>query len=300
MTGKTWLRYIAILASLSSPSAFALSNPVPALLAQLSSSTLQTREGAFFSLLKLSAASQPSTSAAQTDFNSLGITNVIQVYPSDANQIVVSLVSLLTQETTNVNSNAAFQASVTDESFTDYYTALISAVASLNDVRTIPALVGVITTGGYATNSLAGYGSSALPLVWPLVYSSDLITRDSAAITLQKMVSAKNFPRVDNPTALSTIRAALRVVIPTFTGNYQFLGTLYQPTLSGLPTVPAGDLNGDGVVNCADLALIKASFGKTVGQAGFDIRADVNGDGVVNILDLSAEARLMPAGTTCS
>ena len=43
----------------------------------------------------------------------------------------------------------------------------------------------------------------------------------------------------------------------------------------------------------------RASFGKKVGQAGFDIRADVNGDGVVNILDLSAEARLMPAGTVC-
>jgi len=68
-------------------------------------------------------------------------------------------------------------------------------------------------------------------------------------------------------------------------------------------TVPAGipgDLNGDGVVNCADLAIIKASFGKSFGQAGFNIRADLNGDGVVNILDLSMEARLMPAGTVCN
>jgi beta-lactam-binding protein with PASTA domain len=61
-----------------------------------------------------------------------------------------------------------------------------------------------------------------------------------------------------------------------------------------------GDLNGDGVVNCTDLAIIKASFGKKVGQAGFDARADVNKDGVVNVLDLSTEARLMPAGTSCN
>jgi hypothetical protein len=61
-----------------------------------------------------------------------------------------------------------------------------------------------------------------------------------------------------------------------------------------------GDLNADGVVNCADLAIIKMAFGKKVGQAGFDIRADVNGDGVVNIFDLSAEARLVPAGTVCN
>ena len=59
------------------------------------------------------------------------------------------------------------------------------------------------------------------------------------------------------------------------------------------------DLNGDGVVNCADLAVVKTSFGKRIGAAGFDPRADVNGDGVVNILDLSAEARFLPVGTVC-
>ena len=60
-----------------------------------------------------------------------------------------------------------------------------------------------------------------------------------------------------------------------------------------------GDVNGDGLVNCADLAVVKASFGKKSGQAGFDSRADVNHDGVVNIVDLSTVARTMPAGTVC-
>ena len=60
-----------------------------------------------------------------------------------------------------------------------------------------------------------------------------------------------------------------------------------------------GDLNGDGVVNCADLAIVKASFGKRVGQAGFDFRADANGDGIVNVLDLSFVAKRIPAGTVC-
>jgi hypothetical protein len=59
------------------------------------------------------------------------------------------------------------------------------------------------------------------------------------------------------------------------------------------------DLNGDGVINCADLAIVRASFGRKTGQAGFDPRADVNGDGVVNVLDLSAVARQIPTGTTC-
>ena len=61
----------------------------------------------------------------------------------------------------------------------------------------------------------------------------------------------------------------------------------------------SGDVNGDGVVNCVDLDVVKASFGKKLGQPGFNPNADVNGDGVVNVLDLSIVARQVPAGTVC-
>ena len=60
-----------------------------------------------------------------------------------------------------------------------------------------------------------------------------------------------------------------------------------------------GDVNGDGKVDCADLAIMKASFGKKCGQVGFDSRADLNGDCVVDIRDLAAVARQVPAGTRC-
>jgi len=46
-----------------------------------------------------------------------------------------------------------------------------------------------------------------------------------------------------------------------------------------------GDLNGDGAVDCTDLEIVRASFGLSPGQPGFDPRADVNGDGIVNALD---------------
>jgi len=71
--------------------------------------------------------------------------------------------------------------------------------------------------------------------------------------------------------------------------------TAAKLTVNPLP----GDVNGDGVVSCADMAVVKASFGKKLGQPGFDPRADINGDGVVNILDLSLVARQLPAGSTC-
>ena len=60
-----------------------------------------------------------------------------------------------------------------------------------------------------------------------------------------------------------------------------------------------GDVNGDGVVNCLDLNLVKAAFGTKTGQAGFNPNADVNHDGVVNVLDLAFVSRQVPAGTTC-
>jgi trimeric autotransporter adhesin len=60
-----------------------------------------------------------------------------------------------------------------------------------------------------------------------------------------------------------------------------------------------GDVNGDGAVDCADLAIVKASIGKLPGQPGYDPRADVTGDGVVNIKDLAYVSQRVTVGTRC-
>jgi hypothetical protein len=93
----------------------------------------------------------------------------------------------------------------------------------------------------------------------------------------------------------------------TLSNNAQFGSsdtfTLQFSSVSGtspvITPVP-GDRDGDGSVDCADLRIVEASFGKAVGQPGFDPRADANKDGIVNILDLSIVARGLPAGTTCT
>ena len=64
-------------------------------------------------------------------------------------------------------------------------------------------------------------------------------------------------------------------------------------------TVLIGDLDGSGALECADLAIVRASFGKRAGQSGFDPRADLNGSGVVDVTDLALMTRLLPAGTQC-
>jgi hypothetical protein len=61
----------------------------------------------------------------------------------------------------------------------------------------------------------------------------------------------------------------------------------------------ASDRNGDLLVDCADLAIVKASFGKIDSQPGFDPRADVNMDGIVDIRDLAFVSQHLPAGTRC-
>lgn len=60
-----------------------------------------------------------------------------------------------------------------------------------------------------------------------------------------------------------------------------------------------GDVNRDSVVDCADLALIKASFGSKTGSRRFNPDVDVDSNGVIDIRDLAAVSRVLPKGTVC-
>ena len=60
-----------------------------------------------------------------------------------------------------------------------------------------------------------------------------------------------------------------------------------------------GDVNGDGKIDCSDLAVVKASIGKRCGQTGFDSRADLNRDCVVDVRDMATVTRQIPAGSRC-
>ena len=80
-----------------------------------------------------------------------------------------------------------------------------------------------------------------------------------------------------------------------------FTGVASLSTVVGL--IPSGavlgDLDGDGQVNCADIAIVRNAFGKKLGQPGFDSRADINHDNVVDIRDLSFVSRHLPSGVVC-
>ena len=80
-----------------------------------------------------------------------------------------------------------------------------------------------------------------------------------------------------------------------------FMGIASFSTVVGLtPPNRPGDLNGDNVVNCADILIIRNSWGKRSNQQGFDPRADYNRDNVVNIFDLAAVSKFLPRGAKCN
>lgn len=60
-----------------------------------------------------------------------------------------------------------------------------------------------------------------------------------------------------------------------------------------------GDVNADGSISCLDLALIRSSFGRKAGQAGYDLRADLNQDGIVDARDLGVASKRLPSGSSC-
>jgi hypothetical protein len=63
--------------------------------------------------------------------------------------------------------------------------------------------------------------------------------------------------------------------------------------------VVPGDVNGDGAVDCQDVAIVRASFGKRTGQPAFDPRADVNHDGAVDVRDLAFVMQKLTPATVC-
>ncbi len=68
-------------------------------------------------------------------------------------------------------------------------------------------------------------------------------------------------------------------------GNVTLSGSMITSAEMGLMRV--GDANDDNVVNITDFNLMRNSFGKGVGEPGYDDRADFNGDARVSVVDVN-------------
>ena len=66
-----------------------------------------------------------------------------------------------------------------------------------------------------------------------------------------------------------------------------------------LVTCVQGDASRDGWVDCEDLGLVKTAVATRAGDPGFLTSRDVNGDGVVDVRDLALVSQGLPGGTSC-
>jgi hypothetical protein len=76
--------------------------------------------------------------------------------------------------------------------------------------------------------------------------------------------------------------------------NPKFLANVGSVSLTGAPstgvemgTMRAADANNDNLVNGIDFIILRASFGRSVGEPNYDERADFNGDDIVNLPDFN-------------
>ncbi len=61
----------------------------------------------------------------------------------------------------------------------------------------------------------------------------------------------------------------------------------------------AGDVNRDGVVDCADMLATRSAMGRRSGQGGWVANADVNRDNVIDVRDLALITRALPSDIAC-
>jgi hypothetical protein len=160
--------------------------------------------------------------------------------------------------------------------------------ASLNVTPPQGFSVGTYFTSISLTPHPASLPSPGMTVVLPLATG----TVPGAKLVLYRVDSNNTLvPEASVGGGLVTGVADSTASTATFTGvaSLSPMVGLYMP----------GDLNADLKVDCSDIAIIKAAFGKVSGQAGFDARADVNFDGVIDVRDLAYVGQRLPTGTHC-
>ena len=102
-----------------------------------------------------------------------------------------------------------------------------------------------------------------------------------------------------NPTA-TTNTLVVESSLPRDGGEYDCIVTRSCGafTSASVSLVVLPDLNGDGIINTADLALLLARFGQVAPHGSPTAIADLNGDGTVNSVDLSL--LLLRFGQSCT
>jgi len=158
-------------------------------------------------------------------------------------------------------------------------------VTSPNTAVTLDANTAQTVTWSVANTNVAPVNTANVKITlsadggktWPHVLAASVPNNGSAGVTL---------PAVGTTTARIKIEAIDNVFFDVSNADFTIKLT--------------GDANGDGMVDCADLAIVKAAMGKRLGQTGFDARADLVVNGVIDARDLAYVSQRLPKGTVCN
>jgi hypothetical protein len=119
------------------------------------------------------------------------------------------------------------------------------------------------------------------------IYDSTGTVFDSIDQNITVDVGGSNFSAVVSiPMSASTGIGGVNASVFTLSG------VPYSPSMSGTFKVSLfGDLNGDGKVDMADIAIAAAAFGSTPGSPRWNPAADVNKDHIVDLRDIALIAK---------
>jgi hypothetical protein len=117
------------------------------------------------------------------------------------------------------------------------------------------------------------------------------------SLTLKSGLTERNYlPQSTDASGFFTVTTE---GLPPGSYNWRVKGPKYlanagSVTLVGAPSTQqemglmrAGDCNNDNVVNAVDFNILRATFGLSSGEPGYDDRADFTGDGVVSAVDFN-------------
>ena len=249
-------------------------DPISGLIMQLGSSDWSQRSEAVNQLLQLHALESVPVQAALT--STLDSENQSQV------------------TTLRQSSGQTGASGVYGEGYSEYYATLLGTVLSFASFSA-PTTARVLTESAYNPQSaFAGTLASHADVILSTVlnrFNSDVPTiRQSTVAFAGAILHIFKPPNLTQAGVTQLTQLIARATADPDAGVRAQASNASQSI---------ADVNNDGSVDCLDIALVKLSFGKRIGQPGFDARGDVNLDGVVDIRDQSVVSQKLPVGTRC-
>jgi hypothetical protein len=250
---------------------------VPGLLAQLESQSWSERWAALDQIVKLPDA-----------MRTPAVRSALLSRLNEENQIL--------RQTLRESNGARSVGDAYGEGYGEYYAGLLGAVgdtADWGDSTTLRILAQSTydASSGFARR-LAAHVEDVLPT---LTEDAD---GDVARIRTAALEYVAEILRVYKPSSLTPDGAAKLLALL----NKRATAAEVDPNVRYRSAQLLGrlaDVNRDGKVDCADVAVVRSAMGTRAGGTGFDPRADINLDRLVDERDLHFVTARLPAGLRC-